>query len=167
MSMSIRIKRLVVVSAMGIGLGLGVTISVISPRSNVQAVPQQSTPSYGVSIESIQIGSSDEFSVTVQPSVSRGLQQLSSSGLGSRSSIVLSGAGSSLYEAGSEATLGTSVTVLGSNNGIYSYSVTQVLSRERGQAKSLMTDTKDELIIALHRYPWDTTELVLIASYRQ
>ena len=166
MNMFENFKKILILSAMGMGLGFGVTVSVLWPQSTVQATPQRQKAIYAVRPVKVTMGENLSYTVGKQDKPSE-LRALGISELGSGATLVLSGSGNTLFTELSNLTLGAPITVLGSNNGIYSYSVTEVITIERGHAETLRSDTTENLIIKAHQFPWDTTEIAVIASYRQ
>lgn len=166
MNMFENFKKILILSAMGLGLGFGVTVSVLWSQSTVQATPQRQKAIYTVRPVKVTIGENLSYTVGDQdkPSV---LRVTGNSELGSGTTLLLRGTGNTLFTELSTLTLGASITALGSNNGIYSYSVTEVITIERGHAETLRSDTTENLIITAHQFPWDTTEIAVIASYRQ
>lgn len=150
---------------MGVGLGLGVTLSVLSPQSTVQATPQKVNVFHTIRVVQVTINNGLTYRVGDQKKPSE-LQAIGESELGSGKSVLLSGSGSTLFTELSALKLGTTITAVGNNNGTYTYTVTEIVTISRGQAQKLVSDLQENLIITAHQYPWDTTQVAVIASYR-
>ena len=157
-------KKLLYFASMGFGLGLGITVSVLSPTVQVQAVPDKMHQSrYGIEIAELTF---PEHSFSLDTEKSTAIKNITS-GLGSGSTSIIEIQSPRFAQQLTSASLGQEVRVLGSNNGVYRFSVTRILQVERGMENALVSDTKEEVLLVVRSFPWDTKQQAIIASYQQ
>lgn len=162
------IRRILLVASMGLGLGLGVTVSVLSPQSAVTAShPQQTTISHAVEVKKITINESLIYSATRDKNNKADFYETTSHGLGQGKTTVLRGTGTRLESQLEQLKIGTTLRVLGSNNGYYTFTVTEIVTIPRDHSSQLVSDTSEQVVLSVHARPWDTTETAFIASYLQ
>ena len=156
-------NRLFLVASMGLGLGLGVSVAVLQPSIQVQAVPDFLIREHVVSTESIAIPTLGK-EYLVSKTKTTVVREVSSQGLGTTNSVVLEAQDRNMFLSGKGLKIGDSLVVTGSNNGRYTYTVTQIRSIELGQEAELYSDTQSELVLLVKQYPWSQTQLALIGS---
>ena len=158
-------KKLFLIASMGLGLGLGVTVTVAQPGLQVKATPEFAQKEYPIFVKSLALSEAMVFSVSRTKEAP--FTELTSYGLGVSRSTVLISEHTDVSNVFKAVAIGDSLTLVGTNNGRYSYTITQIRQTDRGAQGALVSDTREEVIVVIRQHPWSQSQTMYIASYKQ
>lgn len=148
--------RILIVAAMGLGLGIGVTVTIFSTPDQLFAETnyQESSIEKPVAISSLSIPSIGYVADMVSTGSAKksyngnAIKQVGTAQLGEPGSLFITSAGyfSEMHNL-SEVALGDEVRIIGTNNGVYRYTVVALRSAPYAEVTNLSQDITQEVVL--------------------
>lgn len=164
--------RMLIVAVMGLGLGLGVTVTVLSAPDSLHADSLgQETTNNSIAIKSVSvpsIGFVADMDSQAHPAKSHTgtvVSQIGQGTLGNSGSIFITSKGFFSEIPNLEiVTLGDEVRIIGTNNGLYRYSVVALRTIPYSEVTKIAQDISEEVIIFSRQSVLSTEAQVVVAT---
>lgn len=163
-------KRVWLMMVTGLGLGVGIALGVFGQPAQVSAIPSVLVQSLGVKVREVKSVELDLHLVLRQTSELCQQTQLtsaasyvtSSAGIGQSGAVVICSATPRSLETLWQAKLGQEIQVIGDNNGLYRYRVTEIKALKPESLSSALSLSQETLVL----YTFNTlrTEAIVVLA---